>query len=234
MKVLTTPAKVASSLDWRKTVGGAVLTLGIHSDRIDLAVSHHPSSGRGNAHALQSLALGRKGRDIPEASRQRLADVVRQHRVCAYVVSWPVQPDSGKMGYAAGRTLWTIEQLLGDAGGNGVISSKRPVCLWESIHKEQSVTDEWGRNPDFARTATTNTVHSASQEQYHVDENLVLAQVWDDFMQANWPGIYRDVQHNAQDDVCEEEEEEQQQYVFSSSEEYADHDARRSSIQMVA
>jgi hypothetical protein len=251
MKVLTTPAKVASALDWRRA-GGSILTLNIHRDRIDLAVARHPaplgggrsaaahaasSSSAAEARTLEPLVLGRKGRSVPDESRRRLAEIVRDHKVCAFVVAWPVQPDSGKMGYAAGRALWTIEELLRDPSattattaattgtkGTGVISANRPVCLWDSVRTEQSPTDMWGRNPDFART-TDKTLHLASEEQYGPDEAIVVGQVWDDFMRANWPGILRHSGRRPVPPSSQEEEgkdNEQQHYVaFGDDEESA-------------
>jgi hypothetical protein len=208
MRVLATPAKVASSLDWRKA-GGAILTLTIHTDRIEMALSHHPSTGR-PSQTLAPLPLGRKGRVVPEESRRLLSDVVKQQRVCAFVASWPLQPDNGKMGYAAGRTLWMIEQLAEDGS---TLSANRPVCLWDGIRAEHSSTDLWGRNPDFARTSQ-KSLHSASKEQYHADEATVASQVWDDFMKANWPNIYYNSLPNAQELQAQEEEEQEEQYIL--------------------
>jgi RNase H-fold protein (predicted Holliday junction resolvase) len=184
MKVLTMPAKVASSLDWRK-LGGALLTLDIHSDRIGVAVAHHPSRGE-RCHTFESLPLEKKGRSIPDQTKRRLAELCSEHNVCGIVVSWPVQQDTGKLGFAAGRTLWTIEQLLQQ--GN-ILTPNRPLCLWDGVHAKQPPIDDWGRSAAYARTSD-KTYHLASQEQYHQEENVVAAQVWKDFMKTNWPDIY--------------------------------------------
>jgi hypothetical protein len=39
-------------------------------------------------------------------------------------------------------------------------------------------------------TTSDKNLHIASQEQYHADENIVAAQVWDDFVHVHWPTIY--------------------------------------------
>lgn len=212
MKVLTTPSRVASSLDWRKALGGAILTMSIHSDKIDMAVAQHPSIGK-PVKTLPPLKLEKKGRVVPQDSRRRLSDIVKEQHICAFVVSWPVQPDNGKMGYAAGRTVWTLEELLKSTTTTGssssskttttsnstTISPNRPVCFWDGSRSttQKGVADMWGRNPDYA-TTTDKTLHLASMEQYHTDDAIVVSQVWDDFMKVNWPGVYYNAINNQQ------------------------------------
>jgi hypothetical protein len=203
MKILTVPSKVASALDWRKLGTSSVLTLAVHSDRIEAVTAHHPSDdgekSRNNNVIFESLQLSKNGRDIPEFTKQRLKDIIKEQNVCGIVVSFPIQPDTGKLGYAAGRTLWMMERLLmqdQSSGSNNnnttspTLPLNRPICLWDSVHAEQPPIDAWGRSPVYANTST-KLCHSASQEQYHQDEGITAARVWEDFMRTNWPDIYR-------------------------------------------
>jgi RNase H-fold protein (predicted Holliday junction resolvase) len=183
MSVLTTPSKIASSLDWRK-ISGSVLSLDIHKDRIGLALASHPSYGE-EACTFDAIKLPKKGR-MTEECKARLAEIVKDNKVCGVVVSWPLQQDTGKMGAACGRVLYTLEQLLNDSS---IITPSRPLCLWDGVHSTHEKEDEWGRCSAYSRTSDKE-VHRASEEQYNQDENVVAAQVWDDFCRVHWPAMY--------------------------------------------
>ena len=183
MEVLTLPSKVASALEWRK-VGGAIATLVVHADRIEVAAAHHPSKGE-RSRTFETLPLAKKGRAVPESTRRRLEQIVKENSVCGFVVSCPVQGDTGALGYAAGRTLFTLEQLLQDSN---IISRNRPVCLWDGVHKEQPPIDEFGRCSAYARTSSKRE-HVATKDQYCSDEGIVAAQVWDDYFKTMWPEL---------------------------------------------
>ena len=201
LRVLATPSNVASALDWKKVSGATVLNLDIHADRIGLAIASHPSHQE-EVKTLPDIKLA-SPRKIPPSVQQRLSDVVNDYNVCGFVVSWPVQQDTGKLGASCGRVLFTLENILNDTtnNNNSVMTPNRPVCLWDSVHMEQPPTDDWGRNPVYART-TNQTLHLASKEQYHQDENIVAAQVWEDFVQTHWPTIHQQKKlYNVDDDL---------------------------------
>ena len=189
MSVLTTPSKIASALDWRKATGGAIATLDIHADRIGVRISQHPTSSLSLSE--YKLPVSPKGRThIPEETRQRLSELVHEHKVCGFVVSWPIQGDTGLMGAACGRTLHAIEELLSTETSNQrpVFLPNRPICLWDSTHRESATADAFGRSPVYARTSS-KTEHLASKEQYHQDESVVVSEIWDDFVRTHWPEI---------------------------------------------
>eukprot|EP00539_Tryblionella_compressa_P006916 CAMPEP_0178763010 /NCGR_PEP_ID=MMETSP0744-20121128/16884_1 /TAXON_ID=913974 /ORGANISM="Nitzschia punctata, Strain CCMP561" /LENGTH=233 /DNA_ID=CAMNT_0020417799 /DNA_START=26 /DNA_END=727 /DNA_ORIENTATION=+ len=215
LKVLTTPHKIASALDWRK-VGGAILTLDIHADRIGLAVSHHPSQAEQSPHTYESLPLEK--REIPNFTKRRLAEIVEDQNVCGFVVSWPVQNDTGKFGFAAGRTLYVIEQLLNE---DDIITRNRPLCLWDGVHAEQPPTDAFGRSIAYARTCS-KPCHSALESQYHQDEKVVAAQVWNDFMKSNWPDVYKYRRTRRQHDWEQQDEAEQSSWNDAYHEDTSD------------
>jgi RNase H-fold protein (predicted Holliday junction resolvase) len=175
--------------------GSTILSLDIHADRIGLAMASNPSAlslkknrpdssdNNKSYYPLESIRLSSKNKKVPAEAKQRLAEIVKEYKVCGFVVSWPLQRDTGRMGASCGRTLYTLEQLLDDPS---IINTNRPLCLWDSQHVQATQVDAFGRSPVFARTSTKQQ-HLASKEQYHQDESIVATQVWEDFCQQYWP-----------------------------------------------
>jgi len=114
-------------------------------------------------------------RKVPDSSRQQLSELVRENNVCGFVVSWPIQSDTGLMGAACGRTLHAIEELLEPTSlssssessttttsseddsststdGSAVFTSNRKLCLWDGVHMEQPPIDKFGRSSVYSRT----------------------------------------------------------------------------------
>lgn len=186
MNVLTTPSKIASSLDWRK-VSGSVLSLDIHPDRIGLALASHPSFGEGSS-TLEPIRLARKGR-VTEECKDTLAKIVKDNKVCGVVVSWPLQVDTHRMGAACGRVLYTLEKILEDSN---IFTPSRPLCLWnDNQYHTDEQPDAFGRLAVYSKTPPSDKhIHKASEEQYCQDENIVAANVWDDFVRVHWPEVH--------------------------------------------
>ena len=222
------------------------MTINVHADRIGLALAtfggtrssgdddetamllqRSSSSGSSsspdnhdhdyfNCRVLDSIPLVSRKRVVSPEDKRRLSGLVREHNISGFVVSWPVQQDTGLMGASCGRTLWTLEQLLlqeDDANlddddddedeinsrdtnkrktrrGHPIFTPNRPLCLWDGIHREQPKTDAFGRCPIYSRTSQ-KTEHCASKEQYHQEDssgNIIgPAQVWKDFCESHWP-----------------------------------------------
>lgn len=186
LRFLVSPSKLATALDWKRA-SGTVLSLDIHKDRIGMAIASHPAFEE-EAHTLAPIRLSSRGR-VPDVGKEQLLKLVTEYRVCGIVVSWPVQQDTGRMGAPCGRVIHTLEDLIEDADSNTIITSKRPLVLWDGVHATQEKEDEWGRCTAYSRTSTKR-IHRASEEQYYQDENIVAAQVWDDFVHAHWPTIF--------------------------------------------
>jgi RNase H-fold protein (predicted Holliday junction resolvase) len=198
-KCLAAPAKLASTLDWRKAVGGSVMSLDIHKDRIGLAISSHPSFEQ-KAVCLESITLAKKGK-VNQECKERLSQLVKDHKVCGFLVSFPLQQDTGRMGAACGRVLYTLDDLLSDTK---IVTPNRPLCLWDSLHSTADREDEWGRCAAYTKTSD-KSVHIASQEQYNQDENIVATQVWDDFCRVNWPDLSASSSSEAEAEVTAEQ-----------------------------
>mmetsp|Transcript_6245 Transcript_6245/g.17782 ORF Transcript_6245/g.17782 Transcript_6245/m.17782 type:complete len:261 (+) Transcript_6245:364-1146(+) len=217
-RVLTNPSRVASALDWRKSTGGAIATLNVHADRIGVVVAHHPSVSLSKSkstptptipHYQCSLPRGRS--QLPEASRRELADLVREHSVCGFVVSWPLQPDTGLAGASCGRTLLALEDLLDSnststtsptSESSSILGPNRPVCLWNGTGVSVPEFDAFGRSPVYARTPLNdNHDHDDVSNRYRHDEAIRTEAVWEDFARTHWPEAQQQQQthpHNHQ------------------------------------
>lgn len=197
MNQLSNPAKVASTLDWKRFSGSTLLSLNIHRDRIGIAVASHPSLGE-KCHELDPLRFADDHITIDKKCVERFRKIIRDYKVCGIVVSWPLQHETGRMGAACGRVLYALEEIIDKSGGvedNNLLSG-RPLCLWDSGHiipKQKAnprlKVDSFGRCAQYGNIST-KPEYRASKEQYYEDELTVVQQVWDDFCKEHWPELY--------------------------------------------
>lgn len=102
--------------------------------------------------------------DLKRVCRTRLLEICQEYNVCGMVVAWPLQHDTGKMGAACGRVLYTLERLFvppvaklqnedgtGDGFNNSsstqneeeeqemraLVSKLPPMCLWDPQHFQE-------------------------------------------------------------------------------------------------
>lgn len=187
---LVTPSKVAHALDWRKA-SGAVLSLRIVKDRLDLAVSSHPEAEE-PTYSLPSIPLeyqtiNNRKTLLPKVSRE-LTEVIQKYHVCGMVVSWPVQTE-GWCGKSCGTVLHVLDQLASQGLPN------RPICLFEPTHASPP-EDEWGRATLYSEPAKQDqTMHLASRDQYGQEHTTVTgkmaADLWKQYVQEQWPELSR-------------------------------------------
>lgn len=185
---LVAPSKVANLLDWRKAVG-SVMALDISRKGIGMAVATHPDQ-HAEVIALRPISLQQQrqqqlhrriNEDATSLSRttttknqvvatkewiSELEDVVRRHRVCAFVVNWPMH--QGRMGEQCGKVLHVLDSVIDQS--NSVVTRKRPFTLWSSAataaatnnddtsYSHHFQLDEWGRS-----------IHFANAPSYHPD-----------------------------------------------------------------
>lgn len=199
MNQLSNPAKVASTLDWKRFSGSTLLSLNIHRNRIGIAVASHPSISE-KCHELEPLKFADDHITIDKDCLERFQSIIRDYKVCGVVVSWPLQHETGRMGAACGRVLYALEEIIDKSGGgnSNIVSSGRPLCLWDSGHivpKQKANprlnVDSFGRCAQYGNTSTKQE-YRASQEQYHEDELTVVQQVWNDFCKEHWPELTGD------------------------------------------
>lgn len=184
---LATQSRIASILDWKK-VGSAILSLDINDDRIGIAVAEHPSQQTIRAtnynnpmtvHALDPIQLQHSREEMYSSSRnkkrnrlcldpsvvQDLESVVQTHKVCAFVVHWPLQPrHNGRVrvtGKHCGRVLHTLDSLVHQS--NQIFHNSRPFCLYLSQDDNHSVDHPSNpqslHEPIQPATAATMTNH---------------------------------------------------------------------------
>ena len=172
--------------------------------------------------------------ELKRVCRTRLLEICHEYNVCGMVVAWPLQHDTGKMGAACGRVLYTLERLFVPPIANqnedekqamDTLSKLPPMCLWDPQHFQELQSQNPPKNPEqiidsFGRCAAyakappdKDAVYLASHEQYYHDESMVAAQVWQDFSRAHWPHLYKNDYDNYQFEDGEQDDED----VFSSS-----------------
>jgi hypothetical protein len=137
-----------------------------------------------------------RGRPITQDCIEQLHQVVMEHEIHGFVVSWPIQRDTGKIGAPCGRVLFTLESILEKHNEkNAILTPSRPACLWDSrpLSEQLEEEDEWGRCPSYGRPCYHKTMHRASEEQYYTttaateDSTVAATQMWDDFCRVHWP-----------------------------------------------
>ena len=221
-KYLTSPSRVANALDWKK-VSGAVLSLHVNKDSIDLAVTNHPTldtavqplpsiplKKQTTAETTSTAAKSSNARSLHPSVAQELQDICNDWQVCGFVVSWPVQKEGGRCGAPCGRVLHTLDRLVATSSSScsssssssqttpsPLFSKSRPICLWDARRKVEhdAPEDEWGRTAANARTSD-KSVHYASVEQYQ-DDGAVAADIAADYMRHHFPELnqhYADLQ----------------------------------------
>jgi hypothetical protein len=178
--------------------------------------------GNYNPHNVFSPALKHECRD-------KLLEICEQHKVCGVVVAWPLQQDTGRMGAACGRVLYTLEGLFSPddetAAVGGYLKEVEsfaarlpPLCLWDPQHFQEQqrqcppkdpihFVDSFGRCPAFGQSCEDkkDIVYHAGKAQYHHDESMVATQVWHDFCRVHWP------------ELCEQEQEQPIELPMSTS-----------------
>mmetsp|Transcript_54419 Transcript_54419/g.115598 ORF Transcript_54419/g.115598 Transcript_54419/m.115598 type:complete len:242 (+) Transcript_54419:303-1028(+) len=192
---LVAPSKVANILDWRKALG-VVMGLDITRERIGIAVAEHPDLHEAcHGIPLNSLSLrqdrsGAKSQ-VNEDLVFKLEAAVRHHRVCAFVVNWPIQ--EGRTGEQCGKVLQVLDSVIDQS--NSVVTRKRPFTLWCSQANasfESSPPDEWGRSIDFARSppnyvpGMSYSSKSAIRRDPSENVSMVAANVLDEWVKNHW------------------------------------------------
>ena len=186
---LTTPSRVAGALDWKRK-GGSIVSLDICRDRIDLSVASHPCNGDSPT-TLEPIPLlydySNKTKSLRESVVQQLQDVVEAHKVCGFVVAWPLQRE-GRLGAPCGRVLHTLDSIL-LANSPALLTPGRKFCLWDGAHVPREHEDKWGRCEIYGRSSADDSLHEhiASREQYNQWTQGPPDEVWRDFAKAHWP-----------------------------------------------
>ncbi|KAG7337435.1 hypothetical protein IV203_034505 [Nitzschia inconspicua] len=178
-----------------------------------ISIPHRRIISENNDDEQQPLHAGAS----PSSSLQSIHDIVKQHNVCGFVVSWPLERDTGKMGAKCGRVWYTLEALqrmetaststsssspTSSTVQSSLFSCQRPICLWDPHRtvEEAKRLDEWGRSWEFTRTSTANEYRASIERYYQYDKDE-----------------YQNDYNNNDDD-----EEEDQENEWSSTSSYCD------------
>lgn len=177
-KVMVAPSTVAKNLN---RGAGSVLSLNVHRERICITIGSYDS-----VHKLPDVSTGSLKRD--KKGTHLLNQIVEDHNVCGFVVSWPVQKDTGKLGASAGRVLFTLEKIMQQDAK--IFTAERPLCFWDSFrtNNERKPVDDLGRCAAYGE-ASEKSIYFASLEQYNHDENVTSAEVWNDFCKVHLPQV---------------------------------------------
>ncbi|KAG7337636.1 hypothetical protein IV203_030985 [Nitzschia inconspicua] len=211
---LSKPSQVASTLDWKRLNGSTALALNFHSNRVGIAVASHPSTGQ-PVLELEPLSFSKYQAAIDADCLERFSNIIDEYKVCAVVVSWPLQRDTGRMGAACGRVIYALEQLWQQANDDRHNVLSRPFCLWDSDHVVPKQRQDPSKRVDaFGRCASYGSKEEAtkpgdeeagenetlshgrrkeyfaSKERYHEDEMTVVCGVWNDFCKEHWPELF--------------------------------------------
>jgi len=183
---LTSPSKVASALDWKKT-SGSILSLKIDHDSFAVNVAHHPSM-KDERQSFQRIPIKYKVKNnrkvLVESVTDTFQDIIQANKVCGFVVDWPLQKE-GRMGASCGRVLHILDSLLEAQ----VLSPNRKFCLWDSEHVPMEEEDRWGRCSTYSRHC--EHADPVTRRGNHNDVTLTpVADLWQDFSQTHWPALY--------------------------------------------
>ncbi|KAL7461408.1 hypothetical protein ACHAXS_001826 [Conticribra weissflogii] len=215
--ILVPPSRIASILDWRRSIG-TVLGFDITADKIGLAITEHPEN---YCHSTPLGVLSLHGRNTPRKSQgisrdslSEIESIVRENNVCGVVVNWPV--NEGRMGERCGKVLQVLDSIVDLSGG--VISAKRPFTLW-STHESVPFgslfqADEWGRSSDFSKAPTyvpgmNYSSKGVLSRDLSLNESKVAASMLDEWIKSNWEIDFLLHRATAPKDVGE-------QYYFST------------------
>ena len=105
------------------------MSLDITEKRVGVALSNHPSPNNIVRQIDPIPYITRKLCPLVTRAEEKdrvgseLERIIRDHRVCALVVGWPLLPD-GRPGGHCGKSLHLLDHLAGECNGNSTITSE--------------------------------------------------------------------------------------------------------------
>jgi len=187
LKLIASPAKVASSLEWRRKCDASIMMLDIGRNVIGIAVASHPSNNIPIKHLdpldrkLETKS-NLKRRVLAPDILNKLQSIVRKYDVCGFLISWPVQK-VGRCGASCGLVLHALDSIIAES--SSILTPNRPFCLWDSLHIEPCI-DEWDRSPLYSKPCLTNEP-TAIECNHEKESSEVATNIWADFCEVYWP-----------------------------------------------
>uniref|UniRef100_A0A7S1Z7E5 YqgF/RNase H-like domain-containing protein n=1 Tax=Trieres chinensis TaxID=1514140 RepID=A0A7S1Z7E5_TRICV len=224
------------------------MCLDINDERVGVALASHPSPNNA-VHKLDSIPyMAVKAKKLAPIKRYdendrvgfELEQIVREHRIGAFVVGWPLQPD-GRPGGPCGKVLHLLDQLA--ERRNPFLSKARPFALWDERdiprdlleenlirNAQDTEVDRWGRSSAFWKTPSHemgNYVYRSGDQFYHksTNDSEAAGMVLKHFMDSHWAPEDKstEVHFNDASTACafdhavdEYPEEDEQLYIQSS------------------
>lgn len=208
-KCIANPQKIIRLLEWNKNNAGVVMALDIGRERIGLALTTH-SSEENIIYPEKPIEYFNRtnSRDQIKTKEQILDEVhniIEENRVCAFVVSWPIQTN-GRIGKSCGRVLHFLDYFADSS--KPLISPNHPFALWEEGEVASSAVsvDKWGRSEIFSR------IPSAQQKIYNSGMNLndiksgdswVASHMLKDFLESQYCANGDDEVYRIKNDTCD-------------------------------
>jgi len=217
-------SKVASLLDWNKAKA-SIMALSINTTTVGISLSRHPCHEDDYYPSESGLSSRIRTDDYTDEELvNTLSTIVEEHKVCAFLVHWPVSIN-GRMGEACGRTLYRLDKLVnlpisqhGYAAtfkSKSLIAKNRPFTL---INKDAvsklDIEDQWGRVQNFVgkpllpghghpakvRSVYSSKPYRSSEKASSADQDAV--EVLSHFIKEQWPEteIQTKKGHNGGDD----------------------------------
>uniref|UniRef100_A0A7S4ILL3 YqgF/RNase H-like domain-containing protein n=1 Tax=Odontella aurita TaxID=265563 RepID=A0A7S4ILL3_9STRA len=115
-RCIVPPARLSGIIDWRRG-GSTIMSLDITDRRIGVAIGEHPTPNNlvHKLDAIPYMPCGHppvKRRDENERVALELEKLMKQNKVNAFVVGWPLLAD-GRPGGPCGKVLHMLDFLAG-------------------------------------------------------------------------------------------------------------------------
>mmetsp|Transcript_5841 Transcript_5841/g.8613 ORF Transcript_5841/g.8613 Transcript_5841/m.8613 type:complete len:254 (-) Transcript_5841:640-1401(-) len=214
-KCIVPPLRLVSILEWRRT-GSIIIGLDINEERVGIALAKHPNSTN-KVHALEPIPYLSQDRNVSRCERKeevalKLEALVREHKVNAFVVGWPLQAD-GRCSAPCGKVLHLLDYFADRQ--KPFINAGRPLTLWDEriipqgkttqrlmlSSKDETPADKWGRSSTFClqpEQVPGSRIFRSTEKFYHktTNDSTTAATILKHFMDTHWePKDDSEVEH---------------------------------------
>uniref|UniRef100_A0A7S4IL83 YqgF/RNase H-like domain-containing protein n=1 Tax=Odontella aurita TaxID=265563 RepID=A0A7S4IL83_9STRA len=205
-RCIVPPARLSGIIDWRRG-GSTIMSLDITDRRIGVAIGEHPTPNNlvHKLDAIPYMPCGHppvKRRDENERVALELEKLMKQNKVNAFVVGWPLLAD-GRPGGPCGKVLHMLDFLAERRGS--LLTKARPFALWDERDiprdkfeegliksaQRSGTIDKWGRAPIFCETPVHEAggyIYRSRLQFYHkpTNDSTAASLILKHFMDSHW------------------------------------------------